>query len=180
MRKLSSVVAVFLLCAVLFSCGREEDADLTVPSPVPVTAAPRSLEEGKPVPDFHYRLLDDSEGYLSDHIGKPVVLFFWTTQCSPCVSDMPKIQSLYEKYSDKVWFFAVSSGEEMDAVQEYVVDNGIMFPVVFDGKSEIQKLLGIDSLPQSAIIGSGGIVSKRVSGSRSEEEYSELIEDALK
>ncbi len=179
MRKLAVFAAFFLLCTVFASCGGRDNEP---PGPTPSTPHTPKVEfgEGKTIPDFHYTLLDGSEGYISENDGKPVFLYFWSTQCTPCASDLPELQSAYEKYSDKVLFFAVTSGETSDTVDDYLLQNSLTFPVILDEDKKIQKLLGITSLPKSAVVGSDGVVTKLTDGTMGEEELDKLISNVLK
>lgn len=41
--------------------------------------------------------------------GKPLFVNVWSTQCPPCVKEMPYIIEMYETYKDKVDFLALSA-----------------------------------------------------------------------
>ena len=68
----------------------------------------------------------DSKGNtvkLSDYFGKPIVLNFWASWCSPCKSEMPEFNSVYKELGSSVQFMMVdlvSSRETKDAGAKYV------------------------------------------------------------
>lgn len=48
--------------------------------------------------DLKFPDLDGREIDLSTYRGKVVLLDFWATWCAPCMAEMPKLRTLYEKY----------------------------------------------------------------------------------
>ena len=93
---------------------------------------------------------------LSDFRGKPIVLNFWASGCSPCRSEMPDFQKMYEKYGDQVVFLMVNYigffGETVESGHKFVTDNGYTFPVYFDTKYSAVSTYGINSIPQTFFI----------------------------
>jgi len=64
----------------------------------------------KPVPagDFSLRALDGRRVRLSDFRGKVVLINFWTTWCSACVSEMPELIALQKEHADGLVILGVS------------------------------------------------------------------------
>ena len=62
-----------------------------------LTPSPRrSPRVGDVAPDFALDTLDGTRKiHLSDFRGKPVLLLFWATTCSPCVKELPVIQQFF-------------------------------------------------------------------------------------
>ena len=57
-----------------------------------------TLKPGDKAPNFYLKNLDDKSVSLSDFAGKLVLLNFWDTHCSACISSIPKKNSLVEKF----------------------------------------------------------------------------------
>jgi len=49
---------------------------------------------------------------ISDFKGKVLILDFWTTWCSPCIKEFPKMDSLRKAFKDKIQIMAVSNESE--------------------------------------------------------------------
>lgn len=58
------------------------------------------IEVGTTAPDFKFWLLDGTKVTNKTTINKVVVLKFWFTTCVPCISGIPELNKLVEKYKD--------------------------------------------------------------------------------
>lgn len=106
-------------------------------------------------PDFTLPLLDNKLLSLSHHKGKLIVLNFWATFCSPCREEMPALQMLWEKYSDKGLVIIAVTVDQTDKkiIQGYIKKSKITFPVVLDRNANIRKQYEVNALPMTYIIG---------------------------
>ncbi len=68
------------------------------------SAQPKALTIGDPVPDFAFRVLnyDQDSVRLSDFRGKLLILDFWSTWCSTCIEQFPKLSRLQEQFRDEL------------------------------------------------------------------------------
>ncbi len=127
--------------------------------------------ESAPIPAIDFTLVDQygKEHTLSDYKGKVVFLNFWATWCPPCKEEMPDIESLYKKYNnnnDEVIFLGVANPKtqynrntrEVDkaGVIDFLENNNITFPVVFDETGDIFGEYNIQSLPTTFLIDKEG------------------------
>ncbi|HEY9077108.1 MAG TPA: TlpA disulfide reductase family protein [Anaerolineaceae bacterium] len=90
--------------------------------------------------------------------GKAAIINFWATWCPPCREEMPLLQEISEKYSDRIQIFAINNGESKELVIDYVRKNGINFPVLIDEKSVIANKFRIYNLPASYFVDPQGIL----------------------
>ena len=63
---------------------------------------------GKKASDFTAYDIAGNKVAFNDLKGKVVVLNFWFTTCEPCMAEIPKLNSLVEKYKDKVHFISIT------------------------------------------------------------------------
>ena len=102
--RLGAIAVMVLAC----SCGGTQ-ANHTGTTPAQVRGseqAPDAPEASEGVaarpPDFELEALNGDFVRLSDHLGKQVVLIdFWATFCHPCLTSMPHLEELYQKYRDQ-------------------------------------------------------------------------------
>ena len=71
-----------------------------------------ALAMGFEMPNVTVTRLDSSAIDLTALRGKPVVINWWQTACSPCIAEMPELNELVEKYADRdVEFLAIADNE---------------------------------------------------------------------
>lgn len=69
--------------------------------------------KGETAPTFTLPAMDGTEYNLEKLRGKIVVINLWATFCAPCLEEMPKLNSLVEKFSGKdVVFLALAPYEK--------------------------------------------------------------------
>lgn len=133
------------------------------------SAAPEETEPPKvKAPDFTVENADGEAVKLSDYVGKPIVLNFWASWCSPCKSEMPEFNAAWEELEGEVQFLMVNmtdgSRETMDSAKEYVEGEGFTFPVLFDTNSEAAIAYSAYSLPTTYFIDAEGYLVARAVG----------------
>lgn len=116
-------------------------------------------------------------------LDKPTVLNFWATWCGPCQSEMPMLNSAYEKYKDSINFvmlnLAEPGGEDPAAVSEYLNEKGYTFPVYYDSGAEGAYTYGISSIPATVFIDKDGNIASAYRGAMSEEVFERYIKTIM-
>lgn len=77
---------------------------------------------GAMCPDFNLvNIINSPKGIskVSDFKGKLLILDFWATWCSPCVSSFPKMQQLQKEFSDKLFILSVTD-QPTDLVSKFL------------------------------------------------------------
>ncbi|MBR2047755.1 MAG: TlpA family protein disulfide reductase [Oscillospiraceae bacterium] len=120
-----------------------------------------------PAPDF--TVIDSSEGVwkLSDFLGKPVLLNFWSSNCPPCKAEMPLLQKAWETYGDQIQFMIVNLtdgyNDTFASAMKVIEENQYTFPVFFDTDSQGAIAYSIYSIPMTFFIDeNGGIVGEHL------------------
>lgn len=79
-------------------------AQVSLPSAHKGIGAPTPISAG----DFSLQDIDDRKFRMSDLRGKVVLINFWTTWCSACLSEMPELITLQKNYGDRLAIVGVS------------------------------------------------------------------------
>ena len=125
----------------------------------------QSVEVGNQAPDFQLQSLDGQTVSLSNLQGKPVLINFWATWCSPCRSEMPYIQEIYEEWSDKrLVVLAINIGESSSTVAAFMQSNNLSFIVLLDTKQDVAQRYNITGIPTTFFIDKDGIIQDKVIG----------------
>lgn len=145
----------------------------------------QTQKEDKKIAAPVFNVYDVSGNAISTEtfLDKPVVLNFWATWCGPCQSEMPMLNSAYEKYKDSVNFvmlnLAEPGGEDPASVSGYLNENGYTFPVYYDSGAEGAYAYGISSIPATVFIDKDGNIASAYRGAMSEEIFERYIKTIM-
>ena len=114
------------------------------------------------------------------HKDKPLYLNFWASWCGPCVHEMPHIDSLAQKYGDKINFAAVSVDEEPGDAKALVQRSGFQMAFYTADNNALSNAYGINAIPVSLLISKDGKILAKVVGGMSASELEEFLQPALK
>lgn len=168
-----------LAATLLQSCARKESSTSPasqVVRPVPAVLPPDLAEmlkksgfavAEKPISpeDFSLASLDGTRQSLASFKGKIVLLSFWATWCGPCKEELPSVQALYKKLSDKGFVVvAVDIGEEKTKVAQFVKEHNLTFPVLLDGDVAVGSAFGASSIPTNYLLDRSGRIFARIIG----------------
>jgi thiol-disulfide isomerase/thioredoxin len=109
----------------------------------------------RPVPAFTVKTFAGQEvPFQSFAAGKPVLVDFWATWCAPCVSAMPELQKLHQRYASKGFsVVGISIDEEPDKAIQMVKKRKLAYPVYLDAtKTPAWSTFHVRSVPAAFLI----------------------------
>ncbi len=146
------------------------------------TETAESKKELQKAPDFTVLDKDGNSVSFLDLVGKPIVLNFWASWCSPCKSEMPEFNQVYEDLSEDVTFIMINltdgQRETVETATAFVEENAYSFPVYFDTTQDAAYTYGIRSIPTTIFIDADGNIVTGVQGTINEKlllQYIDLI-----
>lgn len=120
---------------------------------------------GMQAEDFQLADLDGKTQSLSQYRGKIVLVNFWATWCKPCTTEMPAMQTMYDKLRDKGFVvLAVNELEDDAKVREHIKQYGHTFPVLMDRDNKVANQFGVFGLPVSVFVDQEGRVQEYIKG----------------
>lgn len=91
--------------------------------------------------------------------GNPWAVVLWVPDCGPCQREMPALEALHTKWSEKgVRFLALSLEPNTQEVEEAARDLNISMQVAI-AKSEVLGPFGVNQVPSMAFLRSDGIIN---------------------
>jgi len=115
--------------------------------------------------DFRLTDLEGKSQSLSQYRGKIVLVNFWATWCKPCTTEMPAMQTMYDKLRDQGFVvLAVNELEDDAKVREHIKQHGHTFPVLMDRDNKVANQFGVFGLPVSVFIDQEGRVQEYIKG----------------
>jgi cytochrome c biogenesis protein CcmG/thiol:disulfide interchange protein DsbE len=129
--------------------------------------------EGKPLPKFSMKLLNDKVITNKDIQGKVVVFDFWATWCGPCKAAAPKLDAMYKEFGKQgfeiIGANLAEKGPDGNATQTkdnavaYVNEHKYMYAFTY-GNDQIGKDWQVPGYPTFFIVGRDGVVKEVMVG----------------
>lgn len=125
-----------------------------------------SIVAGDAAPDFKLEDTNGNQVSLSGLRGKVVLVNFWATWCPPCIEEMPSMERLNIAMADDNFVILAINTEKngRSLVPAFLEKTPYNFPILYDGKGEVQNQYGVYKFPESFIIRKDGTVDQKVIG----------------
>jgi cytochrome c biogenesis protein CcmG/thiol:disulfide interchange protein DsbE len=123
------------------------------------------LRPGQLAPLFTLKDIEGQPVSLAALKGKPVLISFWATWCTPCRDELPRISAAARAHADQgLTVIAIDYGQEsLQAVRAFWQQLGLSPAPVLDPDSHVSDAYGVGlkttGLPVSVFVGRDGLVS---------------------
>ena len=118
--------------------------------------------------------------------GQPYLIYFWFSNCPPCVQTTPMLVRLFQKYSPQGFQIVAANGDNLlglpytDLIRaDHIRKQGIRFPVGHV-TPVMQQTFGVTFFPSMFFVNRQGVVVKHLVGPQSEDILDSAIRDSLK
>jgi thiol-disulfide isomerase/thioredoxin len=136
-----------------------------------VTVLPHGRSfKGKHERNFVLKDLSGKTISLRDYAGKPVIVNFWATWCTPCLLEMPSLEELSRKYAGSgLTVLGLTVDVELNSATPQKIAAttkrlGVSYPIVISDRS-IHRLYGpVHLLPATFYINREGVIVEDVWG----------------
>jgi thiol-disulfide isomerase/thioredoxin len=147
-----------------------------------------SVINGESAPNFSAAQLNGEAFDLSKTRGQYILLDFWGSWCGPCVEEVPKLKSLYQKFHGKPFkdatnFNIVSFGVEKSqerwaaAAQQLGMSEWINVSDLQNLESPIAKLYGVRVIPTKFLLNTEGVI---IGVNLSDEEIDKILSEKVR
>ena len=132
---------------------------------------PEQNFRGKPAANFSLKTRDGKTVTLADLKGKPVLLNFWATWCTPCKVEMPWFEEFSKKYSPQgLVVVGVDEDDEANTpkVQQDITSTvknlGVDYTILMTDHKIDNQYGGMDMLPTTFYIDRNGVIQAQAVG----------------
>ena len=157
------VLSLFFALVALSSCKEEQIARM-----------------GELAPEIGAINLEGETVLLSDLKGKVTLLNFWQGGCVPCLTEMPHLQAIHEKYQGRpVYILSVNNGGGPRIIRNAIEETNVTFDFAVDELFVASTRYQVHFFPTSFIIDKNGIVRDKIIGEVREQDINQHIDDLL-
>ena len=175
----SAVIAAVIIVGVVISQPSQQQIEAVK------TAEKEEGETNIEFLDIPLRTVDGEEITIRDILknGKPVVLYFFTTWCPTCRSDLKNLKAVYSEFKDEVEVLVVGFDitETTKEIRDYAINRGYYGEWIFiEPNGNLITSLKITTMASKLIISPDGeIVFSEGYGVVSEEEWRSILSTAV-
>jgi len=148
-----------------------------------VAAGVAIAEDPLPIfPDLELAGADGGSIRLSQLRGNVVLLNVWATWCGPCRMELPIVQKMYDRYSDRNFVvLAVNVDADRNKIEPFKKRYNISLPIYFASPEDAGQMTAM-GIPSTFIIGPDRLLLDRAVGysEKVEERWKQVIEKRLK
>ncbi|MFN2463006.1 MAG: TlpA family protein disulfide reductase [Candidatus Dormibacteria bacterium] len=142
---------LLLIVLVLAGCGQT--------GPASAVRQGRGAAVGMAAPGFTLQGLDGRQHSLAEYRGHVVLVNFWATWCIPCRAEIPELQVTYRRHlAEGVVILGLDWKEGRDAVQPFVDERQVTYPVLLDAGGQAYTAYQVPALPQTFVLDRQGRV----------------------
>ena len=128
--------------------------------------------------EIEFELLDGGSTTVGAFGDRPVVLNFFASWCTPCIAEMPALESVHQQRPD-IAFVGLAFNDTPTRAREIVADTGVTYPTGVDPDSAIGNAYEILGMPTTVFIASDGEAAYQHTGGLTADQITEHINEHL-
>ena len=128
--------------------------------------------------EIEFELLSGGTAAVGDFLDRPVVLNFFASWCTPCITEMPALESINQQRPD-IAVVGLAYNDTPTRAREIVADTGVTYPTGMDPNSAIGNAFEILGMPTTLFISPNGEVAYKHTGGLTADQITEHINTHL-
>jgi len=133
-------------------------------------------ESASTLPSVQVKTMDGRSFNTADlkNDGKPMIINFWATWCSPCKRELNNIAEMYSEWQEetgvKLVAMSIDDARNVGKVAPYVNGKAWEYEVYVDPNGDFKRAMGVNNVPHTFLLnGKGEIVWQHNSYSEGDE-----------
>ncbi len=101
---------------------------------------------------------------LNQFQGRPLIVNFWASWCTPCRKEMPALANVARQLSGKVGFVGLDTEDDRNSGLSFSRSTGVGYPLAID-TAQVASSYGVYGLPTTVFISADGkVVGRQIGG----------------
>jgi thiol-disulfide isomerase/thioredoxin len=106
------------------------------------------------------KLQADGSDTLASYLGRPVVVNFFASWCTPCLAEMPDFEKVHQELGDKVAFVGISTDDRRSEAESIVGKTNVSYDLGFDPDQRVLRAFGGLVMPTTVLLNADGTVAE--------------------
>lgn len=181
-----AVAAAIIVAVSLVAANREDPGAATTTDAVTLTSSndlsptigTNAAVTGRAFPKVNVQTLAGDTFATADLVGRPLVVNFWYSTCTPCRRELPAFAAVQAKLGDTVRFVGVDSLPPSAHEEAFARDRGVQYELLYDTNGQLTSAVGVVAFPQTLFIDAAGKIVEQT-GELTAERLEQLIRTKL-
>ncbi len=164
-----AVAAAAGLAVAACSSGDAETEPATIRLDDAAGLAP-AVDDIQPDPDgasaagVEFTDLNGDSRSFGAYAGSPLVINFFARSCPPCVTEMPHLQAISERYADALSVVGISLDPLRTDAEALIAETGVSYDIGWDPTGELFERFGALAMPTTVFVDANSTVAEVWSG----------------
>ena len=126
-----------------------------------------------------FTTFDGAPASTADYRGRPLVVNFFASWCTPCIAEMPDFEAVHQTLGDDVAFLGLALRDPVEEAQALVERTGVTYDVGRDSDGSALAFYGGLGMPTTVFLDAEGTVVEVHSGQLSAAQLERIIREQL-
>lgn len=133
----------------------------------------------QPLDKVTFTTFDGKEVALSSLKGTPLVVNFFASYCTPCITEMPALEAVHQQLGTKVTFLGLAVSDRIDPAQALIKRTKVTYRTAQDKDGGVLATVQGSVLPTTVLIDAQGKIVATHPGALSADDLRGLVASKL-
>jgi cytochrome c biogenesis protein CcmG, thiol:disulfide interchange protein DsbE len=123
-----------------------------------------SGQSAKPAPALPTQVLRGPKADLASLRGRPALINFWASWCTPCRQEAPALARLARNLRGRARVVGVDWNDTTANANAFIREHHLTYPILRDGSSTVGERFGLTGLPTTFVLDPQGRIVRTLRG----------------
>ena len=132
----------------------------------------------EPAPELPSQVLRGPKVELASLRGKPALINFWASWCTPCKDEAPELERLAGSLHGQGRLVGIDWNDTTANATAFIREHLLTYPILRDGSNEVGDRYGLTGLPTTFVLDSHGQIVQTLRGPQDAATLREALQSA--